>query len=124
MPEYTALAHANRAWLCWRRRDWAGVTQYATTALDLLHNQPHLPVQVAFAWTALWPLLAAALQHDALANAISLAHRLLDPPMQPPPADVAAELEAALAAWQADDADATRQALARALVLAEQVHSL
>ena len=58
MPEYVATARANEAWLAWRDGDPDAVERCGRTALDLW---PPVHASSSFRWTALWPLIGAAL---------------------------------------------------------------
>jgi hypothetical protein len=76
-----------------------------------------------FYWQALWPLIGVALAQDRPADAISYARQLCDPSQQLLPSAIEEPLVAALAAWDAGQADEARQLLHRALDLAQQMNS-
>ena len=58
LPEYEAMAIANRAWVAWRSGEQE---KAAADAQDALEKWEGLPVRYFFDWMALWPLLAIAL---------------------------------------------------------------
>jgi tetratricopeptide (TPR) repeat protein len=124
MPEYTAMAHANGAWVAWRRDEWAGVREHGRKALEIWSQFPIGHASTVARWTGLLPLIALGVRERDLAGAAAHAQTLLDPHLHKLPDDVSQSLEAAIAAWQAGDARDNLHALKRALQLAEQHHLL
>ncbi|MCE7989272.1 MAG: hypothetical protein DYG89_49600 [Caldilinea sp. CFX5] len=124
MPEYIALARANLAWLAWRRRDDAAVRTHGGAALARWQQLPVTHASAPFQWTALWPLLAEALQRDDVAAAVGYAHTLLDPHQQQLPDILATVLMQALQAWESGATDEVQRQLHEAVSLAEQHHYL
>ena len=82
MHEYEGLAKANLAWLAWTDGDWPAVEQLGQAALAAWALAPALLASTAFAWTAHWPLLAAAVAQQAYGRAFDHVAALLDPRLQ------------------------------------------
>ena len=100
MPEYVATAHANEAWLAWRDDERDAVERCGRAALELW---PPVHASSSFRWTALWPLIGAALSRDDTGAAVAYARGLLDPSQQRMADDLRAPVEAAVQAWDAGD---------------------
>jgi hypothetical protein len=100
MPEYVATARANEAWLAWRDGDPDAVERCGRAALDLW---PPVHASSSFRWTALWPLIGAALSRDDTGAAVEFARGLLDPSQQRMADDLHAPVEAAVQAWDEGD---------------------
>jgi class 3 adenylate cyclase/tetratricopeptide (TPR) repeat protein len=79
LPEYEAMAIANRAWVAWRSGDKETATADAQAALRMWEG---LPVRYIFDWMALWPLIAIALGSQQIEQAAEYARRMLPPPQQ------------------------------------------
>lgn len=124
MPEYVALARANQAWLAWRQRDDAAVREHGAAALALWQQLPVTHASAPFQWTALWPLLAEALQRNDIAAAIDYARSLVDPHQQQLPEALAIPLMQALQAWGDGIRAEAQQQLHAAVILSEQLHYL
>lgn len=98
LPEYEAMAIANRAWVTWRGGDEETATADALSALDTWET---LPVRYFYDWMALWPLLAISLAAGRTDEAAGYARRMLPPPqqlLQQPARDM---VEHAVQAWDA-----------------------
>jgi tetratricopeptide (TPR) repeat protein len=80
LPEYEAMAIANRAWVAWRSGDKETATADAQAALQTWES---LPARYPFDWMALWPLIAIAVGSQQIEQAADYARRLLAPPQQP-----------------------------------------
>jgi eukaryotic-like serine/threonine-protein kinase len=80
LPEYEAMAIANRAWVAWRSADQDQAAADARAALDMWRG---LPVRYWFDWMALWPLVATALASGREDEAIEHARGMLAPQQQP-----------------------------------------
>ncbi|HEV2660878.1 MAG TPA: hypothetical protein VGU68_09765, partial [Ktedonobacteraceae bacterium] len=111
-----------RAWVAWRDGNLVEAETYGQASLEAIQLQ-----QVAtnlfqcFQWVGVWPLLGVALVHEQISDAISYARLLLDPTQQPPPGEIAALLEAALAAWDDEKQQEARALLRQIVPLAEEM---
>jgi tetratricopeptide (TPR) repeat protein len=121
MPGYIATALANRAWLDWRTGELDAAERHGRQALE---GWKQVPFVVSFQWTALWPLMAVALEKNQLEQAVAYAGDLLAPEQQALPQDVTLSLQEAIQVWQDDQAEVTRQKLESALVLAQEIKQL
>jgi hypothetical protein len=127
MPEYTALAHANAAWVAWHKGDWAGVRAHGRAAVDIWSQFPLGHASTVARWTALMPLLALCMREGDAAGALAHAQTLLDPHMHKLPDDLTQCLETAVAAGQAGQAGQAGEVIPvikRVLALAETHHYL
>jgi predicted ATPase/DNA-binding SARP family transcriptional activator len=112
LPATTGMARANEAWLAWRAGDAAAARTLAAVAMRVWAGvSPVYP----FEWAARWPLLAAALQEDAVGEAVEHARAQLDPEQQPLPDEVARELALAVDLWESGDLPRTRAHLQAAV---------
>ena len=107
LPEYEAMAIANRAWVAWRSGDAEKAETDAQAALRIWEG---LPVRYLFDWMALWPLLAMALACGRVEEATGYARRMLPPPQQLLQEPVQNLIENAVDAWDAAPADRNRRA--------------
>ena len=96
LPEYEAMAIANRAWVEWRTGEEEKAAADALAALDLWEQ---LPVRYFYDWMALWPLLAMALAGQRPDQAVEYARRMLPPPQQLLQQPVRTMVENAVHAW-------------------------
>jgi len=124
MPEYSALARANQAWLAWRQRDAAAVRAHGAAALALWQQLPVNHASAPFQWTALWPLLAQALHEEELVTAVGYGRGLLDPHQQQLPDSLLPLLAQALQAWDDGASAVALSLLQQAVALAQQLHYL
>jgi len=111
-----AGAMAAAAWLAWQdgRPD-----EVIRLAAEVERRQLRTFASGAqYRWVYLFPLIAARLHDDALAEAVTAARRILDPSQQILAADLMAALTDACAAWDAGEAATARTGLAAALDLA------
>ena len=115
MPEYVATARANEAWLAWRDDDLGAVERHGRAALELW---PPVHASSSFRWTALWPLIGAALSRGDTGAAVAFARGLLDPSQQRMADDLAAPMEAAVRAWDVGNGLAARDLLEDAAAIA------
>ncbi len=99
MPEYTALAEANAAWIAWRGGDWDGVRRHGQAAVALWKALPAGHASAPFQWTARCPLIAAALQEANIDAAVEHAAMLLEPAMQRLSDPLTEPLQRAVDAW-------------------------
>jgi DNA-binding SARP family transcriptional activator len=121
MPEFGAAALANQAWLAWRHGRLDDVETDSQAALELWAG---LAFAYGFEWLALWPLIAAALRRDQLAQAADAARRLLHPTQQRLPDDLTAALQAAGEAMAAGLTAQVRAHLVSAVTLAQAAGQL
>lgn len=124
MPEYSATARANLAWLAWLEGDAPHAQELAQEALLLWQQLPAGHASAPFQWLALWPLLALALDAAEGALAIDAAQRMLDPAQQRLPGALDAVLTAAVDRWITGDTSAALATLAQSLMLAQELHYL
>lgn len=124
MPEYTALAHANAAWLAWRKNDIKGAREQALSAVEGWKQFPLSHASTTIRWTAYFPLLAIALHDQALETATACVRVMLDPHQQRLPAILVHKLEHALSAQTAAAHDVALQVFRPALELAANLHYL
>ncbi|MCX9076600.1 MAG: hypothetical protein OIN84_01355, partial [Candidatus Methanoperedens sp.] len=115
MPEYIAMAQANLAWASQREGDIVTAEALASVAVVGMRITPQGKMTP---WVANWPLMRVRLLQGNIAESIELARELLNPVIQPQPDDMAAELEAAIRAWDSDDTDAAAQHFEQACSLA------
>ena len=112
LPEYEAMAIANRAWVAWR----SGQEETATTeAQAALEKWGKLPVRYWFDWMALWPLLAMTLACKQMEQAAEYARRMLPPPQQPLQEPVRTLVDSAVHAWDNGEPAETEELLRRAV---------
>jgi hypothetical protein len=97
---------ANRAWVAWREGNVAETEVNGLAALDCWRGTAY-----PFQWTALWPLLAATLGCDALAEGVNHARALLAPTQQRLPGELEALLEEAVLAGDGGRWEAVHAAL-------------
>jgi hypothetical protein len=98
LPEYEAMAIANRAWVAWRTGE---EKKAATDALTALEMWQRLPVRYFFDWMALWPLLAMALASQRIEQAVEYARGMLPPPQQLLQEPVRTMVDKAVQEWEA-----------------------
>lgn len=123
MPEYVALAQANQAWLAWRQHDLTALRDHCQLALACWQQLPVTHASAPFQWTALWPLLAAALDKSEGEMAVAYARQLLDAHQQQLPEPLTTPLCQALTAAVHDSA-AAFPPLQQAVAQAQQLHYL
>jgi tetratricopeptide (TPR) repeat protein len=115
-PEQVGLARAHLAWVAWREGNLPGAEEMGRAAQRSWQRS-----QWAYAiqWTALWPLLAIALEGDRIPEALDHARAMLDPMQQRLPADLEAALEKACQMADAGQPEAIRVQLRRTVELAQ-----
>lgn len=124
MPEYTAQAQANTSWVAWRNGDWDGVHEHGHTATTLWGQLPAGHASAPIQWTALLPLLAAALHADDTAQAVDHAKTLLRPDLQRLPDALTTALDQAIQAWYDRQPNSARTLLDQSIALAQQFRLL
>ncbi len=112
LPEYEAMAIANRAWVAWRGGNEDAATADAQAALGMWEG---LPVRYFYDWMALWPLLAMALASGRIEEAAQCARGMLPPPQQRLQEPLRSLVENAVHAWdsgqRAEAGDVLRRAV-------------
>ncbi len=111
LPEYEALAMANRAWVAWRSGDEGTATRDAQAALKIWER---LPVRYFYDWMALWPLVAMALASGRFEQAAQYARGMLPPPQQLLQEPVRTLVEDAVHAWDSGQPEETKDLLRQA----------
>ncbi len=112
LPEYEAMAIANRAWVAWRSGEEEKAAMDAQAALDMWGG---LPVRYFYDWMALWPLVAMALASGKVEEAVEHARGMLAPPQQLLQQPVRTLVNRAIHAWDARQAAETEELLRRAV---------
>jgi class 3 adenylate cyclase/tetratricopeptide (TPR) repeat protein len=79
LPEYEAMAIANRAWVEWRSGEEETAARDAQAALQMWQG---LPVRYFYDWMALWPLVSMALTSGHVDQAVRYARGMLPSPQQ------------------------------------------
>jgi class 3 adenylate cyclase/tetratricopeptide (TPR) repeat protein len=98
LPEYEAIAIANRAWVEWRTGDEQKAAADARAALDIWEK---LPVRYFYDWMALWPLLAIALAAGRPGEAVEHARGMLPATQQKLQQPLRSLVEDAVQRWDA-----------------------
>jgi tetratricopeptide (TPR) repeat protein len=112
LPEYEAMAVANRAWVAWRSGDEETSAADARAALEMWEK---LPARYVFDWMALWPLLAMAVASQRMAQAAEYARRMLPAPQQPLQEPARTLVDSAVHAWDDGRPAETEELLRRAV---------
>jgi class 3 adenylate cyclase/tetratricopeptide (TPR) repeat protein/DNA-binding XRE family transcriptional regulator len=112
LPEYEAMAIANRAWVAWRSGERETAAADAQAALE---GWEKLPVRYPFDWMAAWPLIAMTLVSSRIAEAADYAGRMLPPPQQPLQEPVRTLVDGAVQAWENGQPAETEELLRRAV---------
>jgi class 3 adenylate cyclase/tetratricopeptide (TPR) repeat protein len=111
LPEYEAMAIANRAWVAWRSGDEETAAKDAQAALEMWEG---LPVRYFYDWMALWPLVAMALASGRAGQAAEQARGMLPPPQQLLQEPVRTLVENAVHAWDSGQPEETEDLLRQA----------
>jgi hypothetical protein len=111
LPEYEALAMANRAWVAWRSGDEGTAARDAEAALEIWEG---LPVRYFYDWMALWPLVAMAVASGRFEQAAQYARGMLPPPQQLLQEPVRTLVEDAVRAWDSGQPEETKDLLRQA----------
>jgi tetratricopeptide (TPR) repeat protein len=96
LPEYEAMAVANRAWVAWRRGDEETAARDAQAALRTWEG---LPVRYFYDWMALWPLVSMALTSGHVEQAVRYVRGMLPSPQQRLREPLQPMIEDAVRAW-------------------------
>ncbi len=111
LPEYEAMAIANRAWVAWRSGQEETATADAQAALE---KWGKLPRRYWCDWMALWPLLAMALASKQVQQAAEYACQMLSSSQQPLREPAQTLLDSAVHAWDNGQLAETEELLRRA----------
>jgi len=114
-----AVVMACQAWLAWQDGHPDEVIRLADRIAEL--DLTTIGSGARYKWVHEFPVMAARLSSDAIAEAIASARQVLAPEQLRLPDDLTASLEAACAAWAGGDPDAAKQQLTAALT---QAHDL
>jgi tetratricopeptide (TPR) repeat protein len=114
--EFIGMAMAASSWIAWRQGDLAKAQADGEAALAYWQQTE---VVHAFQWTALWPLIGAALIQNRPAAAVNYALALLATGQQRLSDALTAHLEAAVRAWKAEQTEAACATLQKAASLAQ-----
>jgi tetratricopeptide (TPR) repeat protein len=112
LPEYEAMAIANRAWVAWRSGE---AEEAATDAQAALRIWEELPVRYIFDWMALWPMVAIALASGRVEEGAEYARGMLPPPQQLLQEPAQTLVDSAVHAWDAGQAAEAEGLLRRAV---------
>jgi serine/threonine protein kinase len=112
--EYVAMMHGNRAWLAVRGGDTKQALEQAQRALDIWAA---LTLVFPFQWTALLPLLEAALKINDLSRAVQCVSLLCSSSQQYLPGLATDALNRAKSHWGSGNATEAQQALLSAIEL-------
>lgn len=113
MAEYVGMARANMGWVAYAQGKREELREHAAAALDAFSSSE---IAYPFHWTARLPLLALAVEHDDLSEAVRQARALTDPAQQRLPEPLWNSL-LALARGGPDGSDAARDAVGSAVAL-------
>ena len=91
------------------------VRENGRAALDLW------PPVYPFQWTALWPLIGAAITRDQVSEAVGYGRALLEPLQQRLPDTLTRELEEAIGRWEGGEPEIACAILDRAIELAQEM---
>jgi eukaryotic-like serine/threonine-protein kinase len=112
LPEFEAIAIANRSWVAWRSGEEETAATDAQAALRMWEG---IPGNYVFNWMALWPLVAIALAGQRIDQAAECARGMLPRPQESLQEPVRTLVEEAVRAWDAGQPAETEQFLHRAV---------
>jgi tetratricopeptide (TPR) repeat protein len=118
LPEYEAMAIANRAWVAWHSGDQEKAATDAQTALRIWQE---LPVRYFFDWMALWPLIGIALAARRVEQAAEYARGMLPISQQSLQEPAGTLVGDAVRAWDAGHPAETEELLHRAVRAADDL---
>lgn len=121
MINYLATARGNQAWFAFYQGKFDQVEDFGQQALKLWSQVPFV---YPFQWTALWPLIAVAVEKNDYERAVHYAGGLLAPDQQCLPGNLAEVLQAAIDSWQKEGSYAIKTDFQRALQLASEFNLL
>jgi hypothetical protein len=110
--EQVGLSQGHLAWVAWREGNQAEAEDLGQAARRSWQRSQWV---YAFHWTALWPLLAMALDGDRLSDALEHAQAMLDPMQQKLPQTMESALESAIQAGETGQPEEVRACLQRAV---------
>jgi class 3 adenylate cyclase/tetratricopeptide (TPR) repeat protein len=114
-----AVVMACQAWLAWQDGHPDEVIRLAGRIAEF--DLTTIGSGARYKWVHEFPVMAARLSSDAIAEAIASARQVLGPEQLRLPDDLTASLETACAAWDAGDPDAAKHQLAAALNVAHDL---
>jgi hypothetical protein len=118
LPEYEAMAIANRAWVNWRTGEEDKAAEDAHAALGIWEK---LPVRYFYDWMALWPLLAMAVAGGRPGEAAGYARRMLPAAQQQLRQPLRSLVEDAVQRWDAGQPGESAELLHRAVLAAGEL---
>jgi hypothetical protein len=118
MPDYTAAAYGNQAWLACRMGDWSMVERKAQEALG---NWQKSPLVYPFQWQAIWPLMSVAMARHHENRVRFYASALLEPTQQLLPLELHTRLDSFWIANQEGRSSDASQQINCAMQLARQM---
>jgi hypothetical protein len=116
-PMYIGAARANLAWVAWRKANLAEALEKGKVALESWQQSRGYMMQ----WLSLFPLIAVALAHDRIPEAVEYARGLLEPTQQALPDTLQTVIEEAIGTWERGEPEAARTHLDRAIELAQEL---
>jgi len=117
MPEYEGMVKATYAWIAYCDGDTTLAQTEGAAALELWERHVVFP----FRWTALWPLIAIALERDSTGDAIAYAKKMLVPTQQTLPAQLNNLVRTAIAEHDAGRSEEALGLIKRARGLAREL---
>jgi tetratricopeptide (TPR) repeat protein len=118
MLEYISTAKANLAWVKWHEGNLSGAQENGRIALEMWQQAP---LVYPFQWTALWPLISAALVQDQVSEAVDYARALLESSQQRLPDALTALLEEFIKTWEGGETETADTCLNQAIELAQEL---
>ncbi|MCP4428414.1 MAG: AAA family ATPase [Chloroflexi bacterium] len=121
MLQYIAQTQGNMAWLAWFEGDLKKAQKIGQAALE---NCKLLPTVMPFWGMGLWPLIGVNVAQGDIAAAVTHAQLLLNPEHLRVTDEITAVLQQAIAAWEANQPESTRNHLQQSLQLAQEMSYL
>jgi hypothetical protein len=117
--QYLAAAIALEAWVAWRDGRVEEALGLGAQALEIWDAGPE---SWPFQCLALWPLTAAYLDAEQIAEAVGAARRLLEPSQARLPDEMEAAVQVACDAWDKGQPETAARLVADAVDLAVKLH--
>ena len=118
MLEYIGMAKGNLAWVHLRNGDVVAAFEQACEGVEKLRATPQGHILL---WVALWPLIGAAMARKQIGEAAKHMEELLIPPQMAIPADLEAQMRAAVDACKKNDQREANLHLKKATDLARDI---
>jgi tetratricopeptide (TPR) repeat protein len=118
MVEYIGMAKGNLAWAHLRNGDVAAAFEQACAGVEKLRETPQGHILL---WVALWPLIGAALAREQIGEVTKHMEQLLIPPQMAIPADLEAQMRAAVDAWKKNNQSEANLHLKKVADLAREI---